>query len=180
MFLLLTGALVSEADVLYRPRQIRGALVSTYQLFITLGILVAYAINLGTSGIRSAASWRITMGIGFIPPFFMAVGIMFLPESPRWDYRRGKIDAARRCVAASYGVPENHREVEREMREIREKFEEENAGGAKHHWYEVFTGPRMMYRTLLGVSLQILQQLTGANYFCKCFCIFAALIEQAS
>jgi len=104
------------------------------------------------------------MGIGFIPPFLMAVGIMFLPESPRWDYRRGHVDAARKCVAAAYGVPIHHREVAREMREIRDKFEAESAGGQKHHWYEVVTGPRMLYRTLLGISLQVLQQLTGANY----------------
>lgn len=40
------------------PRQIRGALVSTYQLFITFGILVAYLINFGTYDINSPASWR--------------------------------------------------------------------------------------------------------------------------
>jgi len=40
------------------PRQIRGALVSTYQLFITLGILVAYLINFGTYKISSPASWK--------------------------------------------------------------------------------------------------------------------------
>lgn len=95
----------------------------------------------------------------------MGVCIMFLPESPRWDFRRGHVDAARRTIAKAYGVSENHREVVREMREIREKFEEENAGGVQHHWYEVVTGPRMTYRVLLGITLQIFQQLTGANYF---------------
>jgi len=105
------------------------------------------------------------MGVGFIFPTLMAVCIMFLPESPRWDYRKGNIDAARRCIAKAYGVPEHHREVVREMREIREKFEAENAGGVKHPWYEVVTGPRMTYRVLLGITLQIFQQLTGANYF---------------
>lgn len=87
---------------------------------------------------------------------------MFLPESPRWDYRRGKVDKARKCVAAAYGVPVNHREVAREMREIKEKFDAESAPGVEHPWYEVLTGPRMTYRTLLGISLQILQQLTGS------------------
>lgn len=105
------------------------------------------------------------MGISFIWPVIMAVGICFLRESPRWDYRHGKIDAARTTLAKSYGVPENHHEVVREMREIREKFEIEHAGGGKPKFYEIFTGPRMMYRILLGVALQALQQLTGANFF---------------
>jgi len=105
------------------------------------------------------------MGIGFIWPTIMAVGILFLRESPRWDYRHGRIDAAKTTLAKSYGVPENHREVARELREIREKLEMEQAGGGKHKFYEVFTGPRMLYRVLLGVALQALQQLTGANFF---------------
>lgn len=95
----------------------------------------------------------------------MGVGIMFLRESPRWDYRQGKIDEARKTIALSYGVPENHVEVVREFTEIKEKYEAETSGGLAHPWYEIFTGPRMAYRTLLGVSLQILQQLTGANFF---------------
>ncbi|KAF2766374.1 hypothetical protein EJ03DRAFT_330105 [Teratosphaeria nubilosa] len=147
------------------PRQIRGALVSCYQLSITFGIFLADAINLGTHTIDGSASWRITMGIGFLFPLLMGTGILFLRESPRWDYRHGRIDRARTTIALSYGVSENHWEVHREMEEIREKFEAENAGGGKHKFYEVFTGPRMFYRTCLGMTLQMLQQLTGANYF---------------
>ncbi|EMC97584.1 hypothetical protein BAUCODRAFT_33299 [Baudoinia panamericana UAMH 10762] len=105
------------------------------------------------------------MGIGFIFPVIMATGICFLRESPRWDYRNGNIEQARVTIARSYGVPVNHWEVHREMREIKEKLDAENAGGGKHKWYEIFTGPRMAYRTLLGVTLQALQQLTGANFF---------------
>lgn len=146
------------------PRQIRGALVSCYQLFITLGIFVAYCINFGTEAMPSASAWRIPMGVGFVWPALMIVGICFLRESPRWDYRKGNTDRARETIALSYGVPENHFEVNREMREIKSKFDAETAGGT-HPFYEVFTGPRMMYRVLLGAALQTLQQLTGSNYF---------------
>jgi len=146
------------------PRQIRGALISAYQLFITLGIFLAYCINYGTESRPDASSWRITMGIGFIFPLIMAVGIMFLPESPRWDFRHGRIEQATAAVAKSYGVHREHPEVIKEMREIREKFEAESMGG-DHPWYEIFTGPRMAYRTALGMTLMSLQQLTGANYF---------------
>ncbi|KAK0926560.1 hexose transporter hxt5 [Friedmanniomyces endolithicus] len=147
------------------PRQVRGALVSCYQLFITFGIWLAYMINFGSHTMAGSSQWKLPMGIGFIFPAIMATGICFLRESPRWDYRHGKIDAARTTIAKSYGVSESHYEVQREMREIKEKFDAENAGGGKHRWYEAFTGPRMAYRTCLGVALQALQQLTGANFF---------------
>lgn len=103
------------------------------------------------------------MGVGFIWPVLMISGIIFLPESPRWDYRHGNIERARQSVAKAYGVSINHWEVDREMREIKEKYDAEFAGGGKHVWYEIFTGPRMAYRTLLGVTLQALQQLTGMS-----------------
>ncbi len=57
-------------------------LVSCYQLFITLGIFIAYCINYGTESNQSPRSWRLPMGIGFIWPVLMITGILFLPESP--------------------------------------------------------------------------------------------------
>ena len=61
------------------------------------------------------------------------------------------------------GVSDNHRKVALELAEMKEALEAETAGG-KPHWWEVFTGPRMAYRTILGVVLQAFQQLTGANF----------------
>ncbi|KAI4615534.1 uncharacterized protein J4E87_008992 [Alternaria ethzedia] len=147
------------------PRYVRGALVSCYQLFITLGIFTAYCINYGTKSDGSSASWKIPMGVGFIWSALMIFGILFMQESPRWEYRKGKVDSAIHTIAITYGVPQEHPEVQREVREIQEKLEAEQAGGGHHPWYEIFTGPRMAYRVLLGVGLQALQQLTGANYY---------------
>jgi hypothetical protein len=50
--------------------------------------------------------------------------------------------------------------VNDQINEIRVKLEEEKAG-ADTRWHEIFTGPRMLYRTLLGITLQAGQQLTG-------------------
>jgi SP family sugar:H+ symporter-like MFS transporter len=103
------------------------------------------------------------MGIGFIWSALMIVGILFMQESPRWEYRKGKVDEAIHTIALTYGVSQDHPEVQREVQEIQKKLEAEQAGGGHHPWYEIFTGPRMLYRVLLGISLQALQQLTGAN-----------------
>ncbi|ROV91990.1 hypothetical protein VSDG_07616 [Cytospora chrysosperma] len=147
------------------PRKVRGALVSAYQLFITLGIMVAYCVNYGTEGIESPNSWRITMGIGFIAPAIMGTGMLFMRESPRWQYRMagGEAEAARTLALVSK-LPEGHPEIQHELREIREKFEAETAGG-EQKWYEIFTAPAMFRRVLIGMALQALQQLTGANFF---------------
>ncbi|KAG7112998.1 Hexose transporter 2 like protein [Verticillium longisporum] len=144
------------------PRQVRAMLVSAYQLFITLGIFTAYCINYGTESISGAASWRITMGCGFIAPAIMGLGVLTLRESPRWDFRHGRTDEAETTLALLSGVDRDHPTVQHEIRDIRKQLAAEHAEQA---WHEVFTGPAMMRRTLLGMALQALQQLTGANFF---------------
>jgi len=146
------------------PRQIRGALISTYQLFITLGIFVANCINFGTEKRTNTGSWRIPMGISFVWVLILGVGIIFFPESPRYDYRHGREEEAKRTMTKLYGVSNNHRVVAEELAEIKQKHEEELLHQGEP-WWKMFTGPRMPYRIALGVTLQALQQLTGANYF---------------
>jgi SP family sugar:H+ symporter-like MFS transporter len=87
-----------------------------------------------------------------------------MPESPRYAYRLGREDEARETMGRLNGVGPYSHLVDFELIEIEAKIQEEKAGG-HHPWYEIFTGPRMLYRTLLGMVLQAGQQLTGANFF---------------
>ncbi|KAJ5175765.1 uncharacterized protein N7482_001642 [Penicillium canariense] len=144
------------------PRHIRGAMISCYQLFVTLGILLAYLINLGTHNLHGTAQWRITLGLTFIFALVLGGGMALFPESPRYEFRQGKVESAQSTLAKLYGVPENHVRILQEMDEIREQFEAESQDQT---WRDFLTAPRMLYRIALGMALQSLQQLTGANYF---------------
>ncbi|KAK3343959.1 putative transporter protein [Lasiosphaeria hispida] len=146
------------------PAIIRGVLISTYQLFITLGIWVAEMVNFGTHEMEGSASWRIPSGLMFLWALILGGGILFLPESPRYAYRIGNEEEARRTIAKLAGLNTDAPSVNLQINEIREKLDEERAG-AETKWWEIFTGPRMLYRTLLGVVLQSGQQLTGVNFF---------------
>ncbi|KAL4919038.1 general substrate transporter [Aspergillus aurantiobrunneus] len=144
------------------PKNVRGAMISSYQLFVTLGIFLAYCINLGTEGLEGTAQWRITLGLTFLFALILGLGMALFPESPRFDYRHGKIDTARQTMARLYGVPENHNIIIRELAEIQAQLDGESND---QKWHEFITAPRMFYRIVLGIVLQALQQLTGANYF---------------
>lgn len=87
-----------------------------------------------------------------------------MPESPRYAYRLGREEEARETMARLHGVGPYSPRVDFELMDIEAKIQKENADG-HHSWYEILTGPRMMYRTLLGIVLQAGQQLTGANFF---------------
>ncbi|KAJ6015088.1 Major facilitator superfamily domain general substrate transporter [Penicillium herquei] len=148
------------------PRHIRGAMVCSYQLFVTLGIFVAYCINFGTETMDNTASWRIPLGITFLWGLLLGLGILLFPESPRYNYRHGQVAAAKTTMAKLYGVPENHRVIIHEILEIQEQLEaEKGSRGGMYGWVEMMQAPRMPYRIVLGMVLQALQQLTGANYF---------------
>ncbi|PWY82084.1 general substrate transporter [Aspergillus heteromorphus CBS 117.55] len=144
------------------PRHIRGAMISCYQLFVTIGIFLAYLINLGTNTLHGTAQWRITLGLTFLFALALGLGMAMFPESPRFDYRHGRVDRARATMAKLYGVPENHRVILEELDEIQNQLEAESAG---QKWHEFLTAPRMFYRVVLGMTMQTLQQLTGSNYF---------------
>ncbi|KAI5862230.1 general substrate transporter [Durotheca rogersii] len=168
---LVTGCSIGALSVLVpmyqsesSPAVIRGLVVSMYQLFVTLGIWTSYMVDWGTVGRTSSASWRIPNGLGFLWSLILGIGILALPESPRHAYRRGRKDEARCTLARLAGVEPRHPSVDDEVAQIRAKLEEDCSAG-KAHWFEIFTGPRMLYRTLLGIVLQSGQQLTGANFF---------------
>ena len=86
------------------PAEVRGTMVSLYQLFITIGFLLAYLMNfliLKAAVLDSTASelgarmfnqeyWRGMLGCEAIPDLLFLVLIFFIPESPRWLAVRGQ------------------------------------------------------------------------------------------
>ncbi|OAK95394.1 siderophore iron transporter mirC, partial [Phaeosphaeriaceae sp. SRC1lsM3a] len=150
------------------PRHIRGALISTYQLMITFGIFLAAVFNYAAERHQSGkkASWQITMGLTFVWAVILLVGILFFPETPRYDFRHGKVDKATKTMTNVYGVPENHYSIQMELEEMRTKLAaEETMGNPIQEWINMWKAPKMAYRLAIGMGLQMFQQLTGANYF---------------
>lgn len=154
------------------PRQIRGPIVASYQLMITIGILVSNLINYGVRNIQgSDASWRIVIGLGIFFSLPLGIGILFAPESPRWLASRGRWDEARMSMARLRGQKKNPEcpIVEEDLQEMSESIAEQVQAGSGY-WSEIFTGkpsniPRLVYRTALGCAVHFLQQWTGVNYF---------------
>ncbi|KAH6647610.1 general substrate transporter [Truncatella angustata] len=154
------------------PREIRGAVVASYQLMITIGILISNIINYGVRNIQdSDASWRIVIGLGICFSIPLGLGVLCVPESPRWLAGRHDWEGARMAMARLRGMKDDPRNelVEYDLKEMYAVIEKEASAGSSS-WLECFTGrpsniPKLLYRTLLGISIQFLQQWTGVNYF---------------
>jgi SP family sugar:H+ symporter-like MFS transporter len=153
------------------PREIRGAVVASYQLMITMGILVSDLICYGARRLEhSTASWRVIIAICICCSMPVGMGLLKLPESPRWLASREDWEGARMSMARLRGFKHdpNHPIVEDDITEMRQILEKERQVGSGT-WLECFRPnpniPKLVYRTLLGISVHFLQQLTGVNYF---------------
>ncbi|QUQ65731.1 sugar porter family MFS transporter [Kutzneria sp. CA-103260] len=71
----------------------RGGLVVLFQLAITVGILAAYL-----SGYALDDGWRWMFGLGLAPAVALLLGMLALPESPRWLFTHGHPEAARKVL----------------------------------------------------------------------------------
>jgi SP family sugar:H+ symporter-like MFS transporter len=138
---------------------------------ITFGIFLAAVFNYAAERHQAGkkASWQITLGLTFVPATILAFGMLFFDETPRWNFRHNKVDKARATMVHVYGVPENNYSIQLELEEMRAKLEAESKiqGNAIQEWLGMWRAPKMAYRLAIGMGLQMFQQLTGANYFCK-------------
>ena len=157
----LSPMLISEVA----PKEMRGALVSCYQLMVTLGIFLGYCTNFGTKNYSNSVQWRVPLGLCFAWALFMIGGMTFVPESPRYLVEAGQIDEARASLSKVNKVAPDHPFIQQELEVIEASVEEARAAGSAS-WGELFTGkPAMFKRTMIGIMIQSLQQLTGDNYF---------------
>ncbi|GKC95740.1 polyol transporter 5-like protein [Tanacetum coccineum] len=77
------------------PASARGFLTSFPEVFINAGILLGYVSNYAFSKLPVHLGWRFMLGIGAIPSIFLALGVLGMPESPRWLVLQGRLGDAK-------------------------------------------------------------------------------------
>nr|CAB3501727.1 unnamed protein product [Digitaria exilis] len=87
------------------PTSARGLLTSFPEVFINSGVLLGYVSNYAFHGLPVHLSWRVMFLVGAVPPVFLALGVLAMPESPRWLVMQGRIADARRVLAKTSDTP---------------------------------------------------------------------------
>ena len=134
------------------PANARGWQVSLFQLAITVGILLAYVVDYAFARIQS---WRWMFGFALIPAAVFGVGMLFLPESPRWLFQRGRKDLARATLVRIRGTSD----VTEELSEIGRTLEHSEEKGRLSD----LLVPSLRPALVVGIGLAIFQQVTGIN-----------------
>ncbi|CDR46208.1 CYFA0S22e01266g1_1 [Cyberlindnera fabianii] len=160
--------LVSAVIPMYQaecvPRWIRGAVTSLYQFAITIGLLLAACFNQATQGIDGPASYRIPIAIQFIWSIIITVGMLILPETPRFYILKGREQDAAKSLSRLRRLPTDHPAILEELAEVKANFEFESARGGGG-WLDCFRSQNhQRKRVITGIWLQAFQQLTGINF----------------
>src|SRR5262245_44622736 len=146
------------------PAAIRGRLASLQQMAIVLGLFFAFLSNDVLARIAGGASatlwlgapaWRWMFWMEAVPAVAFLVGVLFIPESPRYLVARGRRDDARRVFARIGGDADALvRQVEEALRgEHRPRLSDVLLPGTR----------RLAPVVLVGMGLAVFQQLVGIN-----------------
>ena len=142
------------------PAQIRGRVMTLNQLLITIGLLVSYVVDLVFAG---SHDWRAMFAIGLIPALALAIGTLFLPESPSWLLDRGKVARARSEIAAVGGDDAADKTIARYKREQEERKREGGDQETDRKGFRVLLKPSLRAALVVGGTLAVLQQFAGIN-----------------
>ncbi|VFQ97039.1 unnamed protein product [Cuscuta campestris] len=147
---------ISEAS----PAKLRGALVSTNGFLIAGGQFLSYLINLAFT--KTPGTWRWMLGVAGVPALFQFVLMVFLPESPRWLYRKGRTEEAKAILRKIFSPEEVESEIQA-LKDSVEKEEKESDKSEKTNLLKLLRIKALRRGLTAGVGLQIFQQFVGIN-----------------
>lgn len=101
------------------PPEIRGTLLVLQELSIVTGIVIAFYLTYGTRYMHGNWAWRLPFLIQMTPAIILAVGVPFLPYTPRWLCQNDRDDEALKTLVKLRQVPEDDPRVQQEWYEIR-------------------------------------------------------------
>jgi sugar porter (SP) family MFS transporter len=134
------------------PPAQRGRIVSANQLMVTAGIVVAYLVDYAFS---TSGDWRAMFGVAFAPAALLGLGMLAMPETPRYLASHGRDDDARRVLMRMLGTTDEGK-IEEEMSHIDRSISD------PPRW-RALLAPNLRRVLVVGMGLAVLQQVTGIN-----------------
>lgn len=143
------------------PAKYRGLTIAVFQTWTSLGTLIGTVIDNATSNIDSKQSYIIPLGIVYVIPGIMSIGMLFIPESPRWLLQMDKEESARKALKWLRPFPEL---VDAEFDEMKAAIDAEKNIAVNNEIIDIWRNPVDRRRTLLAVGAVSLQAASGAMY----------------
>ncbi|ODV58090.1 general substrate transporter [Ascoidea rubescens DSM 1968] len=148
-------------------KYVRGSIVSLYQWAITWGFLASSGVAQGTHSRNDSGSYRIPIGLQSLWAILLSIGMYYLPESPRYYVKKGKIVEAAMSLSTLRKLSAEDYEIIEELVEIKANHDYEDSIQI-NSFLQIFKSGRghskQFLRIMTGICLQALQQATGINF----------------
>lgn len=142
------------------PYEIRGSLSGRNEMMIVVGQLAAFVVNaiLGTTLGHHDHVWRYMLAICALPAIFLFIGMLRMPESPRWLLSKGR-------NAEALAILKTIRSEERAIAEVRdiERTLEKEARTVTPSISSMLKDKWIVRILFVGIALAVFQQFTGIN-----------------
>nr|AKN21400.1 slc2a-6 [Schmidtea mediterranea] len=139
------------------PTSLRGALTACHQLFITLGIVVAYFFTMKFT--LNNDYWVFSAALPVIPAVISFCLLPFLPESPRYLFiNKDDIENAKIAFEKYNQI----QDPETQLNEIKKEVEEQKAL-PKFRIIDLFTSKHYRLAVIISIVLNVMQQFSGIN-----------------
>lgn len=146
-------------------RRLRGNMVSLYQFNIALGEVLGYAV--AAMFLSVPGNWRYILGSSLIFSTIMLVGMLFMPESPRFLMHKGKVLDAYKVWRRIRGTKDIESREEFFVMKVSTEEEEaevaQGAAGKSMPWLDFFRKPRARRAIVYANVMIFLGQFTGIN-----------------
>lgn len=154
------------------PAKYRGQLSGINQTMIVSGMLISYIVDYFLRELPIEIGWRLMLSIAAIPALILYLGVLKLPESPRFLIKKGKFEEAKTVLTHI----RNNQDVEKEYNEIKNTIQLENKTLTNHSLATLFNG-KYRYLVVAGLGVAAFQQFQGANAI---FYYIPLIVEQAT
>lgn len=132
------------------PAKHRGSMVLLNAITITGGEAIAFLVDYV---LAPAQAWRWMFAAGIIPALLLFIGMLFLPETPRWMVLKGFINQAKETLIKI----RNPLDVNTELKYIQQSFSLKQG-----NWRQLFS-KKVRPVLIIGLGLGIFQQFFGIN-----------------
>jgi len=127
-----------------------------------VGFIVSTWIGFGCHHASGSFQWRFPLAFQALPAVLLVIGLIWLPESPRWLLEVDRDDEGLKILRKLHGTADNDDYIHQEYNEIRATIAAEKSITAPG-WIIMFKVPQWRRRLLLGTLVQVFTQMTGIN-----------------
>ena len=160
------------------PKQIRAIVVGSFQLTLATAGVVGAAINQGTKGIQSSASYLIPICFQLICPLVFFTFYYWIPESPKFLVSKNKLEEASQALCKINRSDKDY-DPTIQMNEFKLDVEAEkltDRGG----WLQLITDPVERRKVFCCAGIFAAQQLTGTTFITTYCTVFATDLQIAN